>query len=138
MKIIILSAIGILAVAIVGWFIYPAKPGHPATPMETCRAALETSEPFRSLIARMDATNREAAYETASMRCVLDSDPKSAGWSEEKKRAVVVHAFCEKRSGGNVQTEMRCETVMGEMMATAQARLEKYGPEAIFTPENLK
>jgi hypothetical protein len=30
---------------------------------------------------------------------------------------------------------MRCETVMGEMMATAQARLEKYGPEAIFTPE---
>jgi hypothetical protein len=80
--IVLAVAIAIIPIWFFGFVNVRPKPMS----IEQCRAALGTSTEFRKFLDNMDETNRLAAYETGAMRCVLDRDPETASWPEEKNR----------------------------------------------------
>jgi hypothetical protein len=132
------TAIGIIALvaglaAIFGVWYALQPPPKPMT-LKECRAALTGSAEFKKTVESMDETNRTAAYETAAMRCVLDHDSNTASWPEDKKMAVIAHAYCEKQAGGNPLIQQVCEA----MAEKEYQKLQKYGTGVLTTPENLK
>ena len=82
----------------------------------------------------MDETNRAAATETGAMRCVLDHDPETSSWSDEKKLAVVIHAYCEHQAAENYLIQAACESMAGK----EYERVKKYGVDVLTTPAILK
>ena len=122
-------AVGMIAVGI--WWVH-ANP-KPMT-IEECRTAASASTEFQKLIANMDEANRAAAYETGAMRCVLEHDPETASWPEEKKRVIVMRAFCNKHASGNYLAQVVCE----ELTNKEAQRYKEYGIDAIIIPKILR
>jgi hypothetical protein len=89
--IITVLAVGVTIFGI--WYFDLVHAAPKAMTIEQCGTALRASTEFGKLVDNMDERNRSAAYETGAMRCVLDHDPETASWSDEKKLAIVGRAF---------------------------------------------
>jgi hypothetical protein len=128
---LIICSIGVGMIAVGFWWVH-ANP-EPMT-IEQCGAAARASTDFQKLIADMDEANRAAAYETGAMRCVLDHDPETASWPEDKKQVVIIRAYCQKKADGNYVAQAYCE----ELLDKERKRVNEYGRELIFIPKSLR
>jgi hypothetical protein len=127
--IITVVAVGVIVFGI--WWVH-ATP-QPMT-IEQCGTALAASTEFQKFVANMDEANRAAAHETASMRCVLDHDPETVSWSEEKKLAIITRAYCSKQASGNYLAQVFCE----QLMDKESKRYKEYGSESIIIPKSIR
>jgi hypothetical protein len=130
--IITVLAVGVTIFGI--WYFDLVHAAPKAMTIEQCGTALRASTEFGKLVDNMDERNRSAAYETGAMRCVLDHDPETASWSDEKKLAIVGRAFCDKHAGGVDLTKIFCEGLFDK----ESERSKKYGMESIIIPKTIR